>query len=319
MMKRLLLSAAAAVAVGFGASADTLDMLPTLGSGGWESSYDAATHTITYDGAWKGRGWWFGEGADAANFSAYDEMVVEFEAVDFSVQLVVEYDGSASSSTNAVEAGKTKVVTTLDETAKAAVKQIYIQNSAVGSLTVTAAYMQNSAVVDPSVPVELISEPQTLSGWNNFKITAGDFAAAKLTAGDQLVLDYTAESGNGFKVCEPTDGWPTMPFIKALDNYNAEYGTIYLDDTKNTIAFNLDAENVALMLANGAIFQGDKIVVNKVLVLHKEAQAGIADVAADENAPVEYFNLQGVRIAEPAAGQIVIRRQGTKVQKMYVK
>ncbi|MDE6371674.1 MAG: hypothetical protein K2K92_09325 [Duncaniella sp.] len=41
--------------------------------------------------------------------------------------------------------------------------------------------------------------------------------------------------------------------------------------------------------------------------------------AADENAPVEYYNLQGVRINEPAAGQIVIRRQGAKVTKMVVR
>ena len=39
----------------------------------------------------------------------------------------------------------------------------------------------------------------------------------------------------------------------------------------------------------------------------------------DENAPVEYYNLQGVRISEPAAGQVVIRRQGSKVAKIIVR
>ncbi|MDE6285863.1 MAG: hypothetical protein K2L99_02590, partial [Muribaculaceae bacterium] len=45
------------------------------------------------------------------------------------------------------------------------------------------------------------------------------------------------------------------------------------------------------------------------------------EVAVDnnENAPVEYFNLQGVRINEPAAGQIVIRRQGNKTTKVIMK
>ena len=38
----------------------------------------------------------------------------------------------------------------------------------------------------------------------------------------------------------------------------------------------------------------------------------------DENAPVEYFNLQGVRVAEPAAG-LYIRRQGNNVAKVMVK
>ena len=46
---------------------------------------------------------------------------------------------------------------------------------------------------------------------------------------------------------------------------------------------------------------------------------GVADVINDNNAPVEYFNLQGVRLDNPAAGQIVIRRQGTEVNKLIVK
>lgn len=46
----------------------------------------------------------------------------------------------------------------------------------------------------------------------------------------------------------------------------------------------------------------------------------INDVAVDNNnAPVEYFNLQGVRVNEPVAGQIVIRRQGNEVSKLLVK
>ena len=39
----------------------------------------------------------------------------------------------------------------------------------------------------------------------------------------------------------------------------------------------------------------------------------------DSNAPVEYFNLQGVRVVNPQAGQIVIRRQGSNVTKSIVK
>lgn len=49
--------------------------------------------------------------------------------------------------------------------------------------------------------------------------------------------------------------------------------------------------------------------------------AGISDVIADSdaNAPVEFFNLQGARISNPAAGQLVIRRQGKTVTKVFVK
>lgn len=45
---------------------------------------------------------------------------------------------------------------------------------------------------------------------------------------------------------------------------------------------------------------------------------GIADVNANENAPVEYFNLQGVRVENPQNG-LYIRRQGSVVTKVIVK
>ena len=53
-------------------------------------------------------------------------------------------------------------------------------------------------------------------------------------------------------------------------------------------------------------------------VAGQTSSTGIAEIAAEE-ASVEYFNLQGVRISEPAAGQVVIRRQGNKVSKIFVK
>lgn len=51
------------------------------------------------------------------------------------------------------------------------------------------------------------------------------------------------------------------------------------------------------------------------------AVAGVADitVGTDANAPVEYYNLQGIRLDAPAAGQIVIRRQGASASRVLVK
>ncbi|MDE7125904.1 MAG: hypothetical protein K2O12_05435, partial [Muribaculaceae bacterium] len=50
---------------------------------------------------------------------------------------------------------------------------------------------------------------------------------------------------------------------------------------------------------------------------------GIEDIAADSedtaNAPVEYFNLQGMKVSNPVSGQIYITRQGNKVTKVLVK
>lgn len=46
---------------------------------------------------------------------------------------------------------------------------------------------------------------------------------------------------------------------------------------------------------------------------------GIENVGADVEGAVEYFNLQGMRISEPVKGQVVIRRQGAKVEKIAVR
>lgn len=53
--------------------------------------------------------------------------------------------------------------------------------------------------------------------------------------------------------------------------------------------------------------------------LYTNDTAGIEDIVADENAPVEYYNLQGVRVDNPAAGSVVIRRQGANATKVLVK
>lgn len=128
-----------------------LDNLST----GWGSSYDAATKTITFEAAWKGRGWWLSD----VDYSAFDEVVVEFEATSCSVQLVVEYavDGATSSKVSA-NAGETRVSVTLDETNKAHVKQIYLQASAACTLTLTDAYVAAKGDVEKPQTKDLTAD-----------------------------------------------------------------------------------------------------------------------------------------------------------------
>lgn len=58
---------------------------------------------------------------------------------------------------------------------------------------------------------------------------------------------------------------------------------------------------------------------NVVVKATKNADAVESIVAEDTNAPVEYYNLQGVRVANPAAGNLYIVRQGNKVSKQIIK
>jgi len=54
------------------------------------------------------------------------------------------------------------------------------------------------------------------------------------------------------------------------------------------------------------------------LILKTKVQSGVEDVMVeDADAPVEWFNLQGIRVANPENG-IYIRRQGNKVEKVVL-
>lgn len=46
---------------------------------------------------------------------------------------------------------------------------------------------------------------------------------------------------------------------------------------------------------------------------------GVEDIAVDAAAPAEYYNLQGIRVAQPESGKLYIVKKGDKVSKMLVK
>ena len=61
-------------------------------------------------------------------------------------------------------------------------------------------------------------------------------------------------------------------------------------------------------------------LVKPTLYVLDEGQSGVAEIVIDENAPVEYFNIQGVKVnVENAAPGLYIRRQGNVATKVIVK
>lgn len=63
---------------------------------------------------------------------------------------------------------------------------------------------------------------------------------------------------------------------------------------------------------------GNNPTVKTIKVYYKASgNSGVEAVAAEVNAPVEYFNLQGVRVENPTNG-LYIRREGTKVTKVIL-
>ena len=77
-----------------------------------------------------------------------------------------------------------------------------------------------------------------------------------------------------------------------------------------------DYTDVEMLSATGFAVKGQNATLVKVELVTEGGQDGIENVAIDMNAPVEIYNLQGVRVNEMVNGQIYILRQGNTVTKV---
>ncbi len=166
-----------------------------------------------------------------------------------------------------------------------------------------------SAPVDPSEGTVLWEGQPTMTGWSS-EIAVSSTKMAKVNVGDKVVFTVTA--------IDAAEEWPKV--VMRDKEYN---GLQDVDIEKTaTVPCELsfvftDAQKTAT--ANGAAFLSVGCSITKI-VAKGAGTDGIKDVigADDAAAPVEYFNLQGVRVAEPAAG-LYIRRQGKTVTKVVIR
>lgn len=118
------------------------------------------------------------------------------------------------------------------------------------------------------------------------------------------------------------DGHEALRFKDLTFGYHSN-SKLSLDGEYILFRRNVSWNNTFETSTNGtswtAMPNNNSIVIAAIIpVIKKNGGSSAIDEinANDENAPVEYYNLQGMRINEPAAGQIVIRRQGSKVSKI---
>ena len=106
-------------------------------------------------------------------------------------------------------------------------------------------------------------------------------------------------------------GWPG----KAM-TYNNDSGLWV-----GTFEADFDYSALNIIFNNNAGGQtGDNVKVRHNGIYNKDGDTGRSsaiDFEADLSAPVEYFNLQGMPVSEPANG-VFIRRQGTNVSKLFI-
>jgi hypothetical protein len=310
MIKKLL-SIAAVAAIAFSANAN-VDILDSFGTSGWNSSYDATTKTITYDSSWTGRGWWL----DGADYSDYGSIVIECEPLDAYAQIVIEYAEGENSSAGA-SAGETKIECDFDKDLKSSVKQIYLQSSAKGTIVLTAAYLVEAG--DPTAEKVLFEGEEQLEYWPGHIVDKSKIIAAG--AGSKLKIETSFEG----------DGWSVklginytndvLPSFKELNGYQEEYMTIWTSQNPWTYTIT-DADIAALKADSDNLRICSDVVLTKLTLIPAAAEQGgessVNAIAVDNNAPVEYFNLQGVRVANPQNG-LFIRRQGNVATKVLMK
>ena len=116
------------------------------------------------------------------------------------------------------------------------------------------------------------------------------------------------------------EGWTTDEIKEEADIYGDPLPT--LENTTVTLP-NCRVQNPSdgYLTPSQWLAQGGKpIPMETQIILPAAALAGVEGVINDtENAAKRYFNLQGLEIANPAAGELVIVKQGNKTTKTIVK
>ena len=133
--------------------------------------------------------------------------------------------------------------------------------------------------------------------------------------------DYVTFSKNGTASFRAKlDSWVpnTGGKLHSTSKLSADHKTLYLRrnvEWNNTMEKSTDGTNWTAFSQ-----PSQTLVIAGIIPLGPNDSTGLDDILAeDENAPVEYFNIQGLRVSDPQPGQMVIRRQGSKVSKIIIR
>lgn len=135
-------------------------------------------------------------------------------------------------------------------------------------------------------------------------VVATNQQVATLTAGQQRVPAYLSAQPNSFA---PVEFSATVAGGKTTLTNEACFITVP------------PVEGLTTNYSWFAILQDNVLTLDFAIPGLSGVESGIEEtVVGDENAPVEYYNLQGVRVENPTAG-LYIKRQGNKATKVLVK
>ena len=204
----------------------------------------------------------------------------------------------------------------------------------------------NPAVAD----VDAATGAVTVKTYGSTVITAKTAETAAYLAGEAsytlvvnnpaITIDAPLTVAQALEVCanEPHNVYVKGIVTKIVTPYDSQYKNVSFNiadeagATEVLLAYRTKwGEGVTATADNNpevgatVVIYGDLKIHNDIkefnannMIVKYNIPTGIEDIEIEANAPVEYFNLQGVRVANPENG-LYIRRQGNKVSKVIVK
>ena len=157
-----------------------------------------------------------------------------------------------------------------------------------------------------------------------------------LTAGENtLVLELSIESEEDVDYCY----WNIPETDLGLGADSGNY-VIASSPSKSTVSFtststmeniaqitftDINAKNIIVLrsgafrfMSTGNLTNGAGYGIQLYKAVDGNLPSGIENISENPTAPVEFFNLQGIRVENPASG-LYIRRQGSKIEKVHVR
>lgn len=167
-------------------------------------------------------------------------------------------------------------------------------------------------VIDTYTP----SSPVEIKNWSTKECEIPASAFAKAAAGGAYRLNFSQWKGGQVQVVMKTaPDWTWTPIVECED-LSSESMLMPLGaiTTADGDSFTAD-EYISTLRFGGLYLKGQNYTFTSMEILSRNS-AFIDAVDADVNAPVEIYNLQGIRVAEMTPGNIYIVRQGSKVKKV---
>ena len=167
----------------------------------------------------------------------------------------------------------------------------------------------------PGIESEIWSGNVNCGQWAQSVTVASDkFENAR--EGDRFKINLTINAGKGKGIVKVQSGDMVDLTVNGKGT-NMDSAGNFKRGAKDAV-YEINVTDLEKLKAHGLVISGFAVTVTKVSLITID-QSGIDDIGSDSNdMPVEYYNLNGMRVDNPANG-IFIRRQGNKVSKIYIR